>query len=622
MNTIFIGNINDPRDIKCLNYEELDILASEIRHDLIETVAKNGGHLASNLGVVELTIALHRVFDLPNDKIVFDVGHQSYVHKILTGRRTVFSTLRSINGISGFPKRNESIYDSFDTGHSSTAISAALGLARARDRKGEKHAVIALVGDGALTGGMCYEALNDAGHSGTRMLVVLNDNEMSISKNVGALSRYLTKLRISSGYQNTKKKVKKMRRMPLLGKPVYRMMHGTKALLKTVFVREPDIGFFEALGFEYFGPIDGHDIRGMEEILTEAAKQDGPAVVHVITHKGAGYEIAENKPEQFHGTPPFYVETGDRIQKNYAPSFGHIMADQLAEMTEKDDRICAITAAMPLGTGLDHYGAVYPDRLIDVGIAEEHAVTMAAGLAQGGMRPYVAIYASFFQRCHDQMIHDVCMQDLPVVFLLDRAGIGSNDGPTHHGVFDFAQLLPIPNMQVFAPCDQWELKAMLNWTLTQKHPCAIRYARTAPDIDHECREFFPGKWSYIKKGKDCALLCVGTMVRLGIEIYRILLEHGIQADLINCSSVKPLDVEMLNNINKPFFTLEEHMIVGGFGNYVLQHCLEAGLQMPIKCFGLQQEYITHGNHDELMKLAGLSSEKISDDILQCLGKVQ
>ena len=374
-----LEHIHSPRDLDDLSYDQLEELAKEIREVLINTVSVNGGHLASNLGIVELTLAIHRVFRIPDDKVVFDVGHQSYVHKLITGRYEQFSTLRSYGGISGFPKRNESEYDCFETGHASTAISAALGLARARDYRKEKQQVIALVGDGALTGGMCYEALNDAGSSRTKMMVVLNDNEMSIAPNVGALSKYLTKIRISAGWQSAKSKIRHLNKIPVIGKPLYRMIHGTKKLLRTMMVRDTGNGFFEALGFDYYGPINGHDLAGLEKALAQASKTKGPCVIHVLTKKGYGYHQAEDRPEAFHGTPPVYIDTGDRIDKPRKPSWGHIMADTLAEMSEKDNRIVAVTAAMKLGTGLDHFAERFPDRLIDVGIAEEHAATMAAG---------------------------------------------------------------------------------------------------------------------------------------------------------------------------------------------------------------------------------------------------
>ena len=621
-----LENIHSPRDLDNLTYEQLEQLAKEIREVLVNTVSENGGHLASNLGVVELTLALHRVFRMPEDKIVFDVGHQSYVHKLITGRYKDFATLRSYGGISGFPKRSESEYDCFETGHASTAISAALGLARARDFRKEKYQVLAVVGDGALTGGMCYEALNDAGNSRTRMIVILNDNEMSIAPNVGALSNYLTKLRISGGWQSAKSRIRHLRRVPLIGKPLYRMIHGVKQLLRTAVVRDTGNGFFEALGFEYFGPINGHDTASMENAFRQAAKKRGPCVIHVLTKKGYGYHQAEDRPEAFHGTPPFYIETGDRIAVPSKPSWGHVMADTLARMCEKDARIVTLTAAMKLGTGLDHFAERYPDRLIDVGIAEEHAATMAAGLAAGGMRPYFAVYSSFFQRCYDQMIHDVCMQHLPVVFLLDRSGIGGEDGQTHHGLFDLAATLPVPGITVLAPSCSRELVSMLEWTRKQEGPCVIRYAKSGDDLDNiSIPELFAaGKWGMITESADTMLLATGSMVPRALKVREKLAEMGIPACVVNCSTVKPLDTDFLDNIDRraSVFTMEEHMITGGFGLYLTEYCMKHQLPPPRKCFGVEDGFIQHGNHELLMKDAGLDTDMIAASICQIMKEEQ
>ena len=613
-----LEKICSPRDLDGMSYECLDQLAGEIRKELIATVSANGGHLASNLGVVELTLALHRVFHLPSDKIIFDVGHQSYVHKMITGRYNRFSTLRCYGGLSGFPKRNESEYDCFETGHASTAISAALGMARARDYLKENHEVVAVVGDGALTGGMCYEALNDAGNSRTRMIVILNDNEMSIAPNVGALSNYLTSLRISAGWQSAKRTVRHINNIPLIGKPLYKMIHGLKKLLRTVIVRDSELGFFEALGFEYFGPINGHDIEGMEKAFQQAQQRKGPCVIHVLTKKGYGYDKAEERPETFHGTPPFFIETGYRIDKPAAPSWGHIMADTLADISEKDSRIIAITAAMKLGTGLDHFAERFPKRLIDVGIAEEHAATMAAGLAAGGMKPYVAVYASFFQRCYDQMLHDVCMQHLPVVFLLDRSGIGGEDGQTHHGLFDFSITLPVPGLTVLAPASSDELSEMIRWTAGYNGPCVIRYPKSVKAFrkDKKNRAFEMGTWESLTEGKNITLLAAGSMVSRAMETYELLKQKGLDTSVINCSTVKPLDEKMLSSIpkNKAVFTMEEHMTTGGFGEYVTRICLDRGYAVPKYCFGVRDEYIQHGDHERLMKDAGLDAVTMTEKI--------
>lgn len=617
---MLLEKIQTPDDLKRLSYDDLECLASEIRQELINTVARNGGHLASNLGIVELTIAMHRVFDMPKDKIVFDVGHQSYIHKLLTGRYNRFGTLREHNGISGFPRREESIYDCFETGHASTSISAALGMARARDHQKQDFNVVAVVGDGALTGGMCYEALNDAGNSKTKLIVILNDNEMSIARNVGALQEYFTKLRISGGWQNAKKRVRHLSDVPVIGKPLYKVIHSGKNLLKTVLVKDADIGFFEALGFSYFGPINGHDISGMESTFRLAKSFNGPCVIHVITKKGYGYDKAEAHPETFHGTPPFYVESGNRIELPSSPSCGHVMADTLAELAEHDDRIIAITAAMPLGTGLDHFEEKMPGRMIDVGIAEEHAATMAAGLAAGGMKPYFAVYSSFFQRCYDQMIQDVCMQDLPVTFLLDRSGIGGEDGQTHHGLFDLAALLPVPNMTVLAPCDGEELRRMLRWSATTDHPCAIRYAKENKSVYRAENEVFvPGKWDVIKKGKDAVILAVGSMVSTALSVRDTLFEHEIDVSVVNCSSLKPLDMEVLRALEgKKAFTFEEHMLTGGFGAYVASECISHDICLEIKSFGVKDSFIQHGTHEQLLCDAGLDPAQLSGEILRIM----
>ena len=609
-----LEKINSPADLAHLSEKELQNLAGEIRSELISTVSENGGHLASNLGVVELTLAIHRVFHLPEDKIVFDVGHQSYVHKLVTGRYKQFKTLREYGGISGFPKRDESEYDCFETGHASTSISAALGLARARDYRNEHHHVIALVGDGAMTGGMCYEALNDAGHSHTRLIVILNDNEMSIAPNVGALSSYLTDLRISAGWQSAKQRVRRLNRFPVFGKLIYRAIHGTKRLLKSLLLRSGDLGFFEALGFQYYGPINGHDLGSLEKTLEKAKESKGPCVIHVLTKKGYGYEQAEARPEAFHGTPPFYIESGNRIRK-----------PTLAEMRASDGRIVAITAAMKLGTGLDHFAEKYPDSVIDTGITEEHAATLAAGLAAGGMRPYYAVYSTFFQRCYDQMIHDVCMQHLPVVFLLDRSGIGGEDGRTHHGLFDLAEVLPVPGMTVLAPCDALELSEMIRWTLTQDGPCTIRYQKDGTPVPYchaEGMTFVPGKWHTVFEGHDLMILAVGSMIQQAVSVRSLLEEKGISAAVVQCTSLKPADEDFLSAISPdiPYFTLEEHMEVAGFGAYVSGLCRKKGYPQPADCIGVPDCRIDHGSHSMLMRDAGLSPDQIAGRILCRIGR--
>lgn len=600
-------------------------LAAQIRTELVTTISRRGGHLASNLGVVELTMAIHRVFNMPQDQIVFDVGHQSYVHKLLTGRYRTFCTLRSFGGLSGFPKRAESEYDVFETGHASTALSAALGLARARDLQGKKHHVLALVGDGAMTGGMCYEALNDAGDSHTPLIVILNDNEMSIAPNVGALSQHLTELRVSSGWTSTKRVVQKgLARLPLVGKPIHRLLSWGKNTVKSIFRRENREGFFNSLGFHYYGPIDGHDLKALEHTLEAVKKLNEPVVVHVLTKKGYGYSAAEERPEIFHGTPPFYVETGTARKKSTLPAYGRVMAETLCEMAQADNRIVAITAAMPSGTGLSYFAERYPRRIMDVGIAEEHALTMAAGLAAGGMKPYFAVYASFFQRSFDQLIHDVCMPRLNVTLLLDRAGLVGEDGATHHGVWDLASMLPVPNLAVLAPRDLQELKTMIRWTGSYDGPCAIRYGRESVDLSArfpaQDRPFRLGEWEMLCDGADVALLSVGSMVTEAVQVADMLNEKGILAAVINCRSVKPMDEDMLRTMasSRPIVTMEEHVLTGGFGSAVCAWLAEEGFPAPLMAFGIPDTFVQHGRRDQLLKYLGLTPPQMTRRIVMAL----
>lgn len=609
-----LDQIQSPEDIKNLSDEELKNLAKEIRKRLIDTVADRGGHLASNLGIVELTLAIHRVFDMPRDRIVFDVGHQSYVHKLLTGRVQQFHTLRTFGGISGFPKLSESPYDSFETGHASTAISAALGMARARDYLGEDYQVIALVGDGALTGGMCYEAINDAGSSGTRMIVILNDNEMSIAPNVGALSRHLTDLRISRGWSSAKRTVRSgLEKVPVIGHALYRIIHTVKMMIKHALIGED---FFETLGFHYFGPIDGYDMKALEKTLRRARDYDGPVLIHVLTTKGHGYDRAEEQPEHFHGVAPFYVETGDVKEHTNLPSFGHVAADELTVICEHNPRVVAISAAMISGTGLSNLQARFPERVLDVGIAEEHATTMAAGLAAGGMKPYFAVYASFFQRSYDQMIHDVSMQKWPVTFLIDRAGLSAHDGETHHGVFYLAEMLPIPGMTVLAPRDLNELRQMIRFSEHFEQPLAIAYGRESILMEsHPCSSFTLGKWETLETGTDVTILAVGSMVREALETAGILIEKGISAGVINCSTVKPLDTDLLREIaERPVITMEEHVLLGGFGSTVQSWYAQEEIDARTLSFGIDDRFVHHGSRGKLLKYLGLLPEQMAQRI--------
>ena len=615
-----LDTIDRPEDIRGLSIRQLEELAGEIRQLLIDTVARQGGHLAPNLGAVELTLAMHRVFHSPEDKLVFDVGHQAYTHKILTGRREDFHTLRGYGGIAGFPKRAESPHDAFGAGHASTAISAALGLARARDFLRQHHHVVALVGDGALGGGMSYEALNDAGNkqesSGSPLIVILNDNEMSISRNVGALSKHLTRLRASQRWRGAKRAVQGgLLRIPRVGERVSAWVERFKNNIKHFLVHGE---FFESLGFRYLGPLDGHDLATLIRVLGEAKTlADTPVLIHAVTQKGRGYERAERKPERFHGTPPFLLETGHLRAESEAPAYGAAAAQALIRLAERDERVVAITAAMRLGTGLNPFEAAYPERCFDVGIAEEHAVTLAAGLAAGGMRPYFAVYSTFLQRGYDQVVHDVCLQNLPVCLLIDRAGLVGDDGATHHGVFDIAYLRHIPRLRIFAPRDVHELNAMMDASLSMDAPCAIRYERDAFDMSdtHPCGGFTPGVWEPLGAlPARVALLAFGRMVRVALESAALLEARGIEAAVVNASTLKPLDAGLLAALserNMPFVTIEEHALLGGFGEAVAGHCARHAQRPPVACLGIEDGFVTHGDIPKLLELCGLTAEEIA-----------
>lgn len=583
-----LQDIASPAELRRLSIAQTEALAGEIRQRLIDTVKNTGGHLASNLGTVELTLALHRVLNTPEDKIVFDVGHQCYTHKLITGREARFDTIRQEGGLSGFPKRPESPYDVFETGHASTALSAALGLARARDARGEVYAVAALVGDGALTGGMCYEALNDAGSRPTQLIMVLNDNEMSIAPNVGALSTYLTRLRGSERWLDAKKAVKRgLHRVPLVGARLAGAMEKVKRTIKLMLIPGE---FFEALGFGYLGPIDGHDIRTLENTLRDARAMDRPVVVHAVTQKGRGYAMAERRPEVFHGVAPFFVESGkirmDKRDDTVSP--GSVAGDTLAQMAEEDERIVAITAAMEQGTGLSKFKDRFPDRFFDVGIAEEHAMTLAAGMAAGGLRPVFAVYASFLQRAVDQLLHDVCLQNLPVTVLVDRAGFVPGDGATHQGVYDLSMLRAMPNLTVYAPADARELRAMLEAAMKAEGPCVIRYPKRLPravggeaaEIPAEspygadpsdsrgCEEGLG--WRPVVMGESGALVGYGHSVATALETAERLRGKGMRPSVISASTLLPLDREALESLRGAGWiaVLEESQANGGLGEAV------------------------------------------------------
>ena len=608
-----LEKINAPNDIKSLKKEELPVLADEIRAFLLEHISENGGHLGSNLGVVELTIALHLSFTLPEDKIIWDVGHQSYTHKVLTGRRDMFDRMRKFGGISGFPKREESDCDAFDTGHSSTSISAGLGFVWARDILGEDYHVVSVIGDGSLTGGMAYEALNNASELKTNFIIVLNDNEMSISENVGGLSVYLNSIRTAEAYADFKAGVENtLGKIPVYGNKVVEGLRSTKNGIKQMIV--PGM-FFEELGIKYLGPVDGHNIGKMQRVFQEAKRVKGPVVVHVKTIKGRGYEPALRHPSRFHGTEPFDIETGLPRRGLRKASYTDVFATVMCKMAQSDPKVVAITAAMPDGTGLKRFRNRFPDRFFDVGIAEQHAVTFAAGLAVGGCKPVVAVYSSFLQRAYDQIIHDVCLQNLHVVFAVDRAGLVGSDGETHQGIFDLSYLSSIPNMCVMAPKNKWELADMLRFAMKLDSPAAIRYPRG--DAYGEMKDFRApvvlGKSEILYDEQDIALLAEGSMVQTAVDVRRALRDLGYGCSLINMRFIKPLDETMLIQAAKDhrlIVTMEENVRSGGMGDKVLECLSDIGSDIPVLTIALPDEYVEHGNVDLLKKETGIDAESI------------
>lgn len=621
----FLEKISGPQELKGLTFAELDILAQEIRDVIIGTVARTGGHLAPSLGVVELTLALHYYFNSPEDKLVWDVGHQSYAHKIITGRREQFHTLRQYGGLSGFPKRAESPHDIVDTGHTSTSISTALGLAQARDNQGGKGAVIAVIGDGALTGGLAFEGLNHTGHLGTDLIVVLNDNEMSISHNVGALSSYLTRLRVDPTLHKVKDDMEYLlSKLPAIGDRVVRTMERFKDSLKYFMMSG---ALFEELGFTYLGPIDGHNIQMICETLQHAGQVKGPKLIHVITRKGKGYLPAEEHPDTFHGTGPFDIITGRQVKKPAPPTYTQVFSQSLIRLAKDDRRVIGITAAMPTGTGLDRFAEAYPDRFYDVGIAEQHAVSFSSGLALGGMRPVTAIYSTFLQRAYDQILHDVCMQKLPVVFAIDRGGLVGDDGETHHGVFDFSYLRSIPNLIVMAPADENELQHMMKTALQQPGPTAIHYSRGAGEgvpMDAEMREIPIGEGRLLRTGQDVTLLAVGNVVGLTLKAADGLREQGISAAVIDARFVKPLDAALITEWAEKtgrVITVEDHVRAGGFGSAVLELLAERGIQARVKLLALPDQFVPHGTQAQLREAHGLTVEHITQTALTMLNRV-
>ena len=611
-----LETINSPADVKALSLDELKQLAEEIRQFLISVISKTGGHLAPNLGVVELSLALHRVFSTPEDKIVFDVGHQSYIHKIITGRREQFPTLRQYGGLSGFPKRSESEHDAFGTGHSSTSISAALGMAVARDLQGKDYNVVAVIGDGSMTGGMAFEALNNAGTLHKKMIVVLNDNEMSISKNVGAMSEYLYQLRTGETYNKIKHDIEGWLKNMEFGTDVLKAIRRLKGSVKYLMV---PTSIFEELGFTYLGPVDGHDLQGLTEVLQAAKKIDGPVLVHVLTKKGKGYKPAEESPNKFHGTGPFEIATGKKIANPNAPiTYTEVFGKTLTELANEDKEIIGITAAMPDGTGMSTFAKAHPERFFDVGIAEQHAVTSAAGAAAAGMKPVAAIYSTFLQRAYDSVLHDICMQKLHVTLCLDRAGLVGDDGYTHHGVFDYAYLRSMPEMTIMAPKDENELRHMLKTAVDFDGPVSVRYPRgsgVGVEISEPMHSLPIGKAEVLREGKNVCLWAIGSMVQSALQVAAKLAEQGISAGVVNMRFAKPLDKELLLAHAAQYgkiVTLEEGALQGGVGSAVLETLNEAKIlqQCRVLTLGIPDEFVLHGDKKLLMKDLGLDVDAI------------
>ncbi|UCG39763.1 MAG: 1-deoxy-D-xylulose-5-phosphate synthase [bacterium] len=616
-----LPGINSPRDIWELDIGQLERLAGEIREEILRVVSVNGGHLASNLGCVELTLALHRVFRMPEDKIVWDVGHQAYTHKLITGRRDLFHTLRTKGGLSGFPKSKESPYDLFNVGHSGTSISAALGIAEAMRHSGEEGRVVAVIGDGSMTAGLALEGLNQGGTLGQKLVVVLNDNEMSIAPNVGAMSSYLSRTLTGHFMNRVKKETENfLSRIPKLGEPFLQVARRAEESFKSLIY--PGM-VFEELGYEYIGPIKGHRLDRLIEALSNARRIDGPVLVHVGTDKGKGYRPAEDNPTAFHGVGPFDLQTGKPVKGAGPPSYTETFADAVVEAARHDERIIAITAAMPEGTGLDRFAAEFPDRFYDVGIAEQHAVTFAAGLATRGFRPVVAIYSTFLQRAYDQIVHDVCLQNLPVVFALDRGGLVGEDGPTHHGTYDFSYLRHIPNMTLMAPRDENALRDALITALAAKGPCAFRYPRgsgvgvapTPPKV------WETGKGELLRDGTDVLLAATGSTVHPCLEAARALEGEGVSVAVADARFVKPVDTGLIFDVGKRcglVITVEENVLAGGFGSAVLEEASRLGEDLPVRRLGLPDCFIEHGTLKELRAELGLDAQGIRRSVLEAL----
>lgn len=610
---MILDKINGPDDVKKLNETELRELAEEIRSFLIEKISHTGGHLASNLGVVELTIALYLAFDLPKDKIIWDVGHQSYTHKILSGRKDDFDGLRQYGGLSGFPKRKESPFDAFDTGHSSTSISAGLGMAQGRDVLGEEYSIVSVIGDGALTGGMAYEALNNAARLKKNFIIVLNDNKMSISENVGGISRYLSNLRADEGYNLLKKNVAgTLAKVPMIGNDLVDTLLRTKNSIKQFLI--PGM-WFENMGITYLGPVDGHDVKGLAKIFSEAKKINHAVLIHVMTKKGKGYRPAERNPSSFHGVEPFDIETGKPLGQKLYPSYTDVFSREICKIAETNEKLVAVTAAMPDGTGLKRFSRLYPQRFFDVGIAEEHAVTSAAGMAAAGLKPVVVVYSSFLQRAYDQIVHDVCIQNLPVLFCVDRAGLVGSDGETHQGIFDLTYLSSIPNMSVIAPKNLWELREMLQFAVDYEGPMAIRYPRG--QAYRGLKEFLAPveyKKSEILYDEDSiALLAVGSMVSTAEHIRTKLKEEGHSCTLVNGRFIKPVDTDVLDYLarnHRCIVTLEENVLRGGYGERITDYVQKHYPAIRVVNIALPDAYVEHGNVSKLRSDLGIDSDSI------------
>ena len=610
---MILDKINGPDDVKKLNETELRELAEEIRSFLIEKISHTGGHLASNLGVVELTIALYLAFDLPKDKIIWDVGHQSYTHKILSGRKDDFDGLRQYGGLSGFPKRKESPFDAFDTGHSSTSISAGLGMAQGCDVLGEEYSIVSVIGDGALTGGMAYEALNNAARLKKNFIIVLNDNKMSISENVGGISRYLSNLRADEGYNLLKKNVAgTLAKVPMIGNDLVDTLLRTKNSIKQFLI--PGM-WFENMGITYLGPVDGHDVKGLAKIFSEAKKINHAVLIHVMTKKGKGYRPAERNPSSFHGVEPFDIETGKPLGQKLYPSYTDVFSREICKIAETNEKLVAVTAAMPDGTGLKRFSRLYPQRFFDVGIAEEHAVTSAAGMAAAGLKPVVVVYSSFLQRAYDQIVHDVCIQNLPVLFCVDRAGLVGSDGETHQGIFDLTYLSSIPNMSVIAPKNLWELREMLQFAVDYEGPMAIRYPRG--QAYRGLKEFLAPveyKKSEILYDEDSiALLAVGSMVSTAEHIRTKLKEEGHSCTLVNGRFIKPVDTDVVDYLarnHRCIVTLEENVLRGGYGERITDYVQKHYPAIRVVNIALPDAYVEHGNVSKLRIDLGIDSDSI------------